>query len=737
MRRRLPFLIPYAMLALAVALRVFDPWPIQQMRLLVFDSYQRMKPRQFDVRKSVAVIVAIDDESLKRLGQWPWPRTVIARMVERLAAQRVAAVVFDVVFAEPDASSPALAVKRWPPGPGLEVLKKAAAKLPSHDRILAAAFARAPVVTAFALTTQANKDRPLRKSGFVFAGRNPVAALPAFAGTVPSLPAFQRAARGNGSISFRPDRDLVIRAVPLFARIGNQAYPGLSAEALRVAARRPSYTIRAIGASGEIGGGIGVVAVRIGPFVIPTDARGQVVMYYAKSSSKRYIPAWRLLAGQVPAGALQGRIVFIGATAAGLKDLRATSLEAGIPGVEIHAQMIDQVVTKTFLLRPDFAEGVELVFIFLTGLVVLLLLPRIGPVWSGSLGIVAVAGAIAVSWLAFARWGWQLDPVYPAIAVILVVLTGTVIVYLRSEAERRQVRGAFSRYMSPDLVEQLAANPDRLKLGGENRELTMLFCDIRGFTTISETFDDAADLTGFINRFLTPMTELILGRKGTIDKYMGDCIMAFWNAPLDDSGHGVNGCRSALAMIDELERLNEDWRAEAVRAGKPFTPVRVGIGLNTGIACVGNLGSEQRFDYSVIGDEVNLASRLEGQCKAYGVDVIAGENTARAAGGLALLELDLIRVVGRAAPARIYTVLGEEATAGSAEFRRLEKATALFLEAYRARKWAEAEKRLKACRAAGGDALAGLHDMFQARIAAYRKTPPPKDWAGVYDAEAK
>jgi len=737
MRHRLTPFIPYLMLALALILRVQDPWPIEQMRLLVFDAYQRLKPRDFDVAKSPVRIVAIDDASLKRIGQFPWPRTVVADMVDRLRTAGASAVVFDILMSEPDESSPDRAVRRWPDTPALAELKKAAEALPSHDNALAAALARARAVTAFVLTAERNADKPALKAGFAHAGADPARVVPGYAGAVPSLAMFEAAATGNGSISFRPDRDLIIRGVPLFARIGKQIYPGLSAEALRVAAGARGYLIKSVGASGEFGRGAGIVAVRIGPFEIPTDERGRVLMYYAKSDPARMIPAWRVVEGKLKPGEVKGRIVFIGATAAGLKDLRATSLEAGIAGVEIHAQLIDQVITKVFLQRPDFARGVELLFTLIAGALVLLLLPRIGAVWAGLLGLLAVVGALGVSWLAFDRFGWLLDPIYPSIAVVIAALTGTLVIYLRSEAERAQVRNAFSRYMSPELVEQLAHHPERLRLGGENRELTMLFCDIRGFTAISEDFADAADLTRFINRFLTPMTEIILEHHGTIDKYMGDAIMAFWNAPIDDPAHVRNGARAALKMIAELKRLNTDWAAEAEAAGRKVRPVRVGVGLNTGVACVGNLGSEMRFDYSVIGDEVNLASRLEGQCKTYAVDIIAGENTAAAIDDFAVLEIDRIRVVGRQTPARIFTVLGDPTKAATAEFKALAAAHGGFLAAYRAANWATALKHLREARDQGGPALEGLYDVFEIRIAGFRATPPPKDWDGVYDAETK
>ncbi|MHA1537553.1 MAG: CHASE2 domain-containing protein [Alphaproteobacteria bacterium] len=737
MRTRLAFVIPYAMLVLALALRVYDPWPVKQLRLLVFDSFQRLAPRQFDAGKSPVRIVAIDEASLKRLGQWPWPRTLLATLVDRLGQAGAAAIVFDVIFAEADGSSPENAIKRWPAGPALGELRKAAAALPSHDTLFAAALARTPSVTAFVLGRSANDTRPRLAAGLAFAGADPRAVLPGFAGAVSSLPLLETAARGNGSISFTPDRDLIIRRVPLFSRLGKRIYPSLSAEALRVAQGARGYIVKSVGASGEVGSGPGIVAVKIGRLTAPTDRRGRIVMYYRPMAPQLYIPAWRVLAGQAGRAEIAGRIVFIGATAAGLRDLRATTLQAGVPGVEIHAQLIEQIVTGAFLRRPDFIAGIELVFVLVAGLGVLLLLPRIGAAWSSALGVAAILGAMIVSWLAYANAGWLLDPVYPSIAVVLTLLTGTTAVYLRSEAERRQVRNAFSRYMSPELVRQLAGNPGRLTLGGENREMSLLFCDIRGFTGISEGFADAGELTAFINRFLTPMTGVILRHRGTIDKYMGDCIMAFWNAPLDDPDHAVHACRSALEMIEALATLNAEWAREAKRADKEFAPVRVGIGLNTGIACVGNLGSEQRFDYSVIGDEVNLASRLEGQSKTYRFDIIVGEKTRAAAPGFAMIEIDLIRVLGRTGTARIYALVGDETDAASDAFVQLAEANSAFLAAYRGRQWKDAQALAKACLGLGGPRLAGLYGMFAERIAGYIKTPPPKGWKGVYEAEEK
>jgi adenylate cyclase len=412
-----------------------------------------------------------------------------------------------------------------------------------------------------------------------------------------------------------------------------------------------------------------------------------------------------------------GRILFLGTSAAGLLDLRATPLEAAMPGVEVHAQVIEQIVTGDYLDRPDFIDGVEITYMLLLGIGLILLLPRIGAVWSGALGAAAVGGVLAASWIAYDRFGWLVDPVYPSIAVFLVFLFETVIVYLRSETERRQVRGAFSRYMSPALVEQLADHPERLTLGGEMRDMTLLFCDIRGFTTISEQFD-AGGLTKFINRFLTPMTNIILETSGTIDKYMGDCIMAFWNAPLDDADHADHACRAALAMMTKLEELNRDWRAAAESEGRKHIPVNVGVGLNTGLCCVGNMGSDQRFDYSVLGDAVNLASRLEGETKSYLVDIILGENTEKLVPHLAALELDTVQVKGKTYPVRIFALLGDEKLAATAEFAELKARNQERLAALPGGDGKSMREAIAACRGLAGGKLDSFYDSCEARLGA-------------------
>ena len=434
---------------------------------------------------------------------------------------------------------------------------------------------------------------------------------------------------------------------------------------------------------------------------------------------------------------VRDHILFVGTSAAGLMDIRATPLSQSIPGVELHAQVIEQMLLQDFLERPDYADGLELVCLLVFGLILVLVLPRTGAAWGGLVTGIGIAAALGFSWYAFVELRLLFAPIYPSIIALFVYLSSSIISYLRTEAERQQVRSAFSRFMSPALVEQLAEDPSRLKLGGEMRDMTLLFCDIRGFTTISEQFD-AVGLTRLINRFLTPMTNVILDRRGTIDKYMGDCIMAFWNAPLDDADHVRNGCRSALVMMDRLGPLNEELRKEAEEEGRKDVPIKIGIGLNTGECCVGNMGSDLRFDYSVLGDDVNLASRLEGQSKSYGVDIVIGENTQVRADGFATLELDLIQVKGKTVPVRIFALMGDEALADDTTFQALLAKHGDMLAAFRGQEWTRMRALVAECRErAPGLGLGPLYDLYDERCDAFEADPPGDDWDGVFVATTK
>jgi adenylate cyclase len=380
-----------------------------------------------------------------------------------------------------------------------------------------------------------------------------------------------------------------------------------------------------------------------------------------------------------------------------------------VPGVEIHAQALEQMLSGDSLIRPAYATGAELLFLVAAGIAVTWLIFRLGALAAALIGLAAIIAVFAASWLAYSNAGLLFDPVYPSIAILVLYLATSLNSYMRTEADRNRVRSAFSHYVSAPLVEELARNHDKLKLGGETREVSVLFADVRGFTRISEGLT-AEELIRFLNRLFTPLSDVILDERGTIDKFMGDAVMAFWNAPLLDGAHARNACIAALRMLQELDGLNAAWASEARERGETANPVRIGIGLNTGECCVGNVGSPQRFDYSILGDVVNIASRLEEATKSYAIPIVVGETTAAAAPDLAFLELDSVPIRGKEREVRIYALLGDEIVAASERFRQLKTAFAALKKALSAGDAKAAAKSLAACRSLGWAELSPFLD---------------------------
>ena len=738
MLKWLKLILPVTLLTMAALLRFHDPVLLQEFRFRIFDNYQRLSPRLYT--DLPVLVVDIDDETLARHGQWPWPRTVVADLVARLINAGAAVIALDIVFAEPDRTSPENMFVSF----GEEVIAKfvrdglKSGDLARHDTILADILAQGPTVGGFIPIDRDIGKLPLAKSGLAHSGDDPMLFLRRYPGAIANLSEIDEALAGGGSLSPVFDSDGVIRRVPLFVVVGEQIYPSLAAEALRVAQGASSMIIKSSGASGETAFGekTGVNQVKIGQFVVPTDAQAAMWLRDTGAVESRSMSAWKVMDGSAAPGRLEGAIVFIGTSAAGLKDQHSTPLDQATTGVTLHAQMIEQILLGDFLERPDWADGVEMMFILFMGAIILgvFWIPSLGTAGASVISGVMVVGAIGFSWYAYTDLKLLFDPMYPSIVGVMVYSGTSFLRFLDTERERRRVRSAFSQYMSPTLVNRLAENPEQMKLGGEMRDLTLLFCDIRGFTSISERLD-AQELTELINRFLTPMTNVIMGAEGTIDKYMGDCIMAFWNAPLNVPEHRRLGVMSALEMRRKLVVLNAELALETAARKQAPIELGIGIGLNSGICCVGNVGSEQRFDYSALGDTVNLAARLEGQCKTYGVEIILSEGTMQGLDDMATLELDLIQVKGKTEPIRIFTVLGDVDRADSAEFKALEECHRAMLDHFRSQQWDVARVDIAKASALSKEAglpLAGFYELFLERITDYEAAPPGEDWDGVY-----
>jgi adenylate cyclase len=714
-----------------VPLRLADPRPLQELRTRTFDFFQVLRPRPQEIRP--VVIVDIDEASLKAIGQWPWPRTTIADLVTQITQLGAVAIGFDIIFPEPDRMSPAIAERSFR---GIDAETRAKLDgLPSNDEALAEAIRHSRVVIgqagAAAPELKTAADAALQ-TGFAVRGPDPRQYLVTFAGLLRNVPVIEQAAAGRGLFSIDPESDGIIRRVPVIMTAQGSVVPSLSMEMLRVVTGSSAILVRVDQA--------GVQSVAVPGLEVPTDRNGQFWVHFNHHDPERYVSAKDVLQGNVPPDRLAGKLVLIGTSAIGLLDLKTTPLDAAIPGVEVHAQILESVLSKSSLVNPNYAIGAELALAVLFGLAIIIAAPMLPASIVIVLGGCLIAGLIGLSLYLFVEHNLLIDFTYPLISSWLIYLVLTFVNYFREQKQRRQIRSAFGYYLSPHMVEQLARSPEKLVLGGEERRMTILFSDVRGFTTISEHYkDDPQGLTRLMNRFLTPLTNAIIERKGTIDKYIGDAIMAFWNAPVDDGEQEANACEAALEMLLRAETLNGELKREAETNGGIYMPLRIGIGLNTGPCVVGNMGSDFRFNYSVLGDTVNLASRLEGRTKDYRIPVVIGSRTAEGAKQkFAVMEIDLIMVKGKKQPEAVFTVLGRSEVEADPRCQELRATNAQMLGRFRKQQWDDAIDLIARCRKfANGFDLSGLYDMYEERIELYRAQPPGPGWDGVYEAETK
>jgi len=699
---------------------------------VVFDQYQRWRPRERGAERLVR-IVDIDDESIRRLGQWPWPRAQMAKLVDALAGAKVAAIGFDVLFSETDRAPGEASAA----GQGVGADAGVAA-----DSAGDAAFARAlggqPVILSELVTQTKLVGAVPAKSGFTFIGQDPTADLPHLNGALGPLPALAKGAAGIGFVNWQADADRVVRRVPLLIAVNGQIQPSFAVECLRVAQGASTYLIKSADSGGSsLGQGAGVAAIKVGDLVVPTQPAGDIRAYFAPSDPSLSTPAWKLFQPGPDLADLAGKIVVVGASASLLSDVVATPLNPSTPGVEAQAQLIEQIVDGDALLRPDWAPGAEVATATLLSLALVVATPLLSVLWSALAGGLAVAAMAGASWLAFTRDGWLIDPVTPSFLSGAVFLAGVLALYSQKRHQLNETRSHFGRFVSPAVVARLAEHPEAIQLGGLQRTLTLMFCDIRGFTTLSEGLT-AVELTHFLNEYLTPMTDAVLQEMGTVDKYMGDAIMAFWNAPLDDAAHAAHAVNAALAMRKTLVELNRRWTRRAADSGHAFQAVKFGVGLNTGECCVGNLGSTRRFDYSAIGDEVNVASRLEGASKILGVDIVASDLTRADAPDFAWLEVDRLVLKGKTKPTPVYALAGDAATAASEPFHELARRHEAILAAYRGRDFAAAGRLAEEAAALAPAEIQGLYaNYYQERFAFLATSDLGSSWEPVFRLETK
>lgn len=611
-RRQVLKWLPWILLLAGILGQLTDTAFFPRLRHMAFDTMARLSPRE--QRPLPVYVVDIDEASLARLGQWPWPRTRLAELVSRLTEQGAAAIALDILLAEPDQRSPRRALAPWFDRPGVREL---AASLPDGDRTLTEAIAAGPVVTAFVLTQTYSDQAPARKAGWATAGDLRLR-LPLFNGAVPSLERFEQAAAGNGALNFYPAADGRIRSIPLVLRRNDTFLPSFALETLRVALGERTFVLRAATTAPDFGiNEQGVTAwVRSGPLVAPVNRRGELWLYFSPVVTSRYIPAWRILAGDLTADTLRDGIVLVGASAAGLQDIHVNALGEVISGVELHAQTIEQLLLQRYLIRPDWAVPTEIGSQLLIALVLIAAIRRSGSGGPVLLVGLAVAAAQGVAFYAFVRHGWLFDPWSGSVTVLAVHATAAIVRHVHSESERRWIQSAFSSYVSPQLVEQLVKHPQTLRLGGERRQCSFIFTDLADFTPLTEQLDPAG-LVELLNGYLDGMIEVAFQHGGTVDKIVGDAVLVMFSAPVEQPDHATRALRCALDMDRFACGFAEARRAAGLTLGDTR------IGVHSGVATVGNFGGRRRFDYTAFGDVINTAARLETANKSLGTRICA------------------------------------------------------------------------------------------------------------------
>jgi len=696
----------------------------------VHDAFMRVDPRPFDPTAPVHII-DIDEASLGVYGQWPWPRTYLAVLTEKLYQHGAVAVGYDVLFAEPDrTASPAGSMV--PPDSAYQALPPPFSPPDDHDQQFAAALGLGPSVLGIAGAPQGVVPQPI--AGISFTGSQPQTALTSYPAALVNREVLTDAAQGVGMISLGARGDGTVRAVPLISDVGGTLMPAFSMELLRVAQGAQGYILRTTEASGERSGGqVQAVGLRVGGVDLPLDGDGQFRVYYAGVQPMRQTSAAQVLGSEgidpELADRVAGRIVLIGSSAQGLFDIRATPLQPNVPGVVIHAEIIEQVAAGQFLTRPDWARGLEVLTIALTGLILSLALAAERPVLGVGATIGAISIALAGSNVAFRQYGLLLDPVFPVLTALVVFLPGVSFGFFAKERARAAVRARFSYFLPPDLVDEIADDPQaRLTPEGADRELTVLFADIRGFTGLTENMAPA-DTVRFVNRFLATISDALLASGATIDKFMGDAVMAFWNAPLENPNHRIDALRS----IPLIEAAMEEANAALADDGLP--QIDVAIGINTGPASVGLMGSSDRLSYTCIGDSVTLAARLEGLTRRYDVaNCVAPDTVVDLPDGLRAIELDVIAVKGRQAAQPVFTVVVD-----TPEAQVVAKTLSDARAAYLAQEWDRSAAAFAALsdQNLAGRSVATLCAEYTSRIEAFRAAPPPAGWDGSARATEK
>ena len=712
------------------AARYYEVPFITQLDNIIYDArLQVTMPRGVDER---IVILDIDEKSLQEVARWPWPRDVMAGLIEKLFGKyQVAIVAFDVVFAEADYSSGIRALEQLAQGQLKEVpafqqaFREMRPKL-DNDGLFAQAIKGKPVVLGYYLNSDKGAKRiaaipqPVLPKG-TFQGRNiPFTSWIGYGG---NLPEFLKNAAAAGHFNPITDPDGVVRRVPMIAELDGAYYEALSLAVVRTILGFPKVEPGYAPDRFLQRGYSGLEWFKVGPLTIPVDEHASALIpYRGHKFSFAYLSLADVLAGRVPQERLKDKITLVGTSAPGLLDLRSTPVDNVYPGVEVHANLIAGMLDKNIKVKPPYMLGAEVVLLFIAGVALSLLIPMVAPLWAT---VATLFGMLLVGGLNVAIWT-EADMVLPLAASVL-MMTSLYTVnmaygYFVEARSKRQFTELFGQYVPPELVDEMARDPEKYNMEPRAAELTILFSDVRGFTSISEALKPE-ELRGYINEYLTDMSSIIRSKhRGTLDKYIGDAIMAFWGAPVEDAQHARNGVLAALDMQKECKVLNEKFTARG------WPTIKIGVGVNSGNVRVGDMGSQVRRAYTAMGDAVNVASRLEGRTKGYGVGILVGEGTRKLVKDVVFREVDKIKVKGKDEAVTIYEPLGLEAEIE----RKVQEELKIWnqaLRAYRTQQWDQVEVSLLNLQRMSPEC--GLYQVYAAKVAEKRRNPPPSNWDGV------
>ena len=669
-------------LVLLSSLRIADPAFVESIRLRYFDTVITKQP----VTQNNIYTVNIDEATLDKYGQWPLPRNEYANLIDELYKRNAGLVVWNILMPEADRNG--------------------------QDETLAESLASHPVVLSN--TPSARSKNTPKQVGVSIMRPEFVDRIVQYPGLIANVSILEENAAGVGIANVMPEIDGVNRRLPLVVSVNDLLYPSVALETLRVAAGDPSFQIKL--------NELGVEKMRIPQFgPITTDPLGRIWIDWSQSNKS-------VSAVELPKD-FGGAIVIVGTSAAGIANPVPTAKGAVYPQ-DVQAAVIGTMINGVNIERPDWIDGAEILGLIVIGLVIIFISRW---TYAGiATSILIIGSVVPGSFFAFSEYKWLVDATALIVSGVLVMLHCYGVKFISEFLQKQQIKKQFGTYLSPDLVAQLQRQPDLLRLGGESQELSIMFTDVRGFTTISEHYGkDVQGLTKIMNRYMTAMTKKILENKGTLDKYIGDAQMAFWNAPVGNNNHAKDAVKTALEMMESLTEFNE----EVTKEGVP--PFGMGLGINTDTVVVGNMGSSQRFDYTCLGDGVNLASRLEGQSKPYGVKIVLGPKTAeQISDEYFTLELDIIAVKGKTEGVRIFTVLATNAGA-MAEYLVSRIEHDLMLDHYRKQKWDEALETLNQLHGEFDSEMDKYYHMMIERIGELREQNLPSDWDTVYRTNSK